>query len=49
MRAQLVAFEGDSLISLEPTQGIHLVFAFIGRDDAGLAKYVHYGRVVARA
>ncbi|TYB60159.1 beta-lactamase family protein [Nonomuraea sp. PA05] len=49
MRTQLVAFEGDSLISLEPAQGIHLVFAFIGRDDAGLAKYVHYGRVVARA
>lgn len=49
MRTRLVAFEGDSLISLEPTRGIHPVFAFIGRDDAGLAKYIHYGRVVARA
>ncbi|MEV1001513.1 serine hydrolase domain-containing protein [Nonomuraea sp. NPDC050202] len=49
MRTRLVAFEGDSLISLEPVRGIHLVFAFIGRDDAGLAKYLHYGRVVARA
>jgi CubicO group peptidase (beta-lactamase class C family) len=49
MRTQLVHFEGDSLISLESTHGIHLVFAFIGRDDAGLAKYIHYGRVVARA
>ncbi|MBB6550384.1 serine hydrolase domain-containing protein [Nonomuraea rubra] len=49
MRARLVAFEGDSLISLEPIRGIHPVFAFIGRDDTGLAKYIHYGRVVARA
>ncbi|WP_030508236.1 serine hydrolase domain-containing protein [Microbispora rosea] len=49
MRTRLVHFEGDSLISLESTQGIHPIFAFIGRDDAGLAKYIHYGRVVARA
>ncbi|MFC7385127.1 serine hydrolase domain-containing protein [Sphaerisporangium rhizosphaerae] len=48
-RSRLVHFEGDSLISLEPSHGIHLVFAFIGRDAAGLAKYIHYGRVVARA
>ena len=31
-----------------PVHGVHPVFAFIGRDDAGLARYVHYGRVVAR-
>ncbi|GIH22648.1 serine hydrolase [Acrocarpospora phusangensis] len=49
MRSRLVHLEGDSLIALEPIHGIHPVYAFIGRDDAGLAKYVHYGRVVARA
>jgi hypothetical protein len=49
MRIRLVHLEGESLISLESTHGIHPVFAFIGRDDAGLAKYIHYGRVVARA
>ncbi|MEW9556265.1 serine hydrolase domain-containing protein [Nonomuraea sp. NPDC050783] len=48
-RTRLVAFEGDSLISLDPTRGVHQVFAFIGRDEAGRAKYLHYGRVVARA
>lgn len=48
LRIRLVHFEGDSLISAEPIRGIHPVFAFIGRDETGLAKYVHYGRVVAR-
>ncbi|MFC4588418.1 serine hydrolase domain-containing protein [Sphaerisporangium corydalis] len=48
-RSRLVHFEGDSLISLEPTHGIHLIFAFIGRDATDRAKYIHYGRVVARA
>ncbi|WP_218009145.1 serine hydrolase domain-containing protein [Herbidospora cretacea] len=45
---RLVHLDGDSLISAEPIRGVHPVFAFIGRDEAGLAKYVHYGRVVAR-
>ncbi|MBO3746096.1 beta-lactamase family protein [Streptosporangiaceae bacterium NEAU-GS5] len=49
LRTQLVHFEGDSLISLESTHGIHVVFAFIGRDDAGRARHIHYGRVVSRA
>lgn len=47
--AQLVHFEGDSFISLTSMYGIHPIFAFVGRNEAGLAKYVHYGRVVARA
>jgi CubicO group peptidase (beta-lactamase class C family) len=45
----LVPFEGESFIALEQTHGLHPIFAFIGRNDAGQAKYVHYGRVVARA
>ncbi|MFC6082715.1 serine hydrolase domain-containing protein [Sphaerisporangium aureirubrum] len=48
LRLRLVHFDGDSLISAEPFRGIHPLFAFIGRDETGLAKYVHYGRVVAR-
>ncbi len=47
--AELVHFEGDSFISLGSMYGIHPIFAFVGRNEAGLAKYVHYGRVVARA
>ncbi|MEU0316467.1 serine hydrolase domain-containing protein [Nocardioides sp. NPDC006273] len=48
MRFSLVHLDGDSFITVEPVRGIHVVFAFIGEVD-GKAKYVHYGRVVARA
>jgi CubicO group peptidase (beta-lactamase class C family) len=48
MRFSLVHLDGDSFIAAEPVRGIHVVFAFIGEVD-GKAKYVHYGRVVARA
>ncbi|MBB3089086.1 serine hydrolase domain-containing protein [Nocardioides albus] len=48
MRFSLVHLDGDSFISAEPVRGIHVVFTFIGEAD-GKAKYVHYGRVVARA
>jgi hypothetical protein len=44
-----VHLAGDSFITLEPFHGIHVVFAFIGRDAEGRARYVHYGRVVSRA
>lgn len=47
IRFELVHFTGDSLITVEPYHGIHVVFAFIG-DEGGKAKYVHYGRVVSR-
>jgi CubicO group peptidase (beta-lactamase class C family) len=52
IRFELVHLAGDSLISVEPYRGIHIVFAFIGSvpDPSGAdrAKYVHYGRVVSR-
>jgi hypothetical protein len=53
VRFELVHLAGDSLITLEPYRGIHVVFAFIGSvtDASGVerAKHVHYGRVVSRA
>ena len=49
MRFELVHLAGDSFITLEAHHGIHVVFAFIGRDPAGRAQHVHYGRVVSRA
>lgn len=48
MRFELVHLAGDSFITLEAHHGIHVVFAFIGRDAAGRAQHVHYGRVVSR-
>ena len=49
LRFELVHLAGDSFITVEAHHGIHVVFAFIGRDAAGRAQYVHYGRVVSRA
>ncbi|WP_062437308.1 serine hydrolase domain-containing protein [Herbidospora daliensis] len=48
LRTRLVHLEGDSLIALEPIHGVHPVFAFVGRDESGRAKHIHYGRVVSR-
>nr|WP_062332661.1 serine hydrolase domain-containing protein [Herbidospora sakaeratensis] len=48
LRTRLVHLEGDSLIALEAIHGVHPVFAFVGRDESGLAKHIHYGRVVSR-
>jgi hypothetical protein len=49
LRFELVHLAGDSFITVEPYHGIHVVFAFIGRDATGRAQHVHYGRVVSRA
>lgn len=48
-RTELVGFGTDSLIALEPSRGIHSVYAFLGEAGDGKRKYIHYGRVVARA
>jgi len=51
IRFELVHLAGDSLITVEPYHGIHVVFAFIGSvtsSGTDKAKYVHYGRVVSR-
>ena len=49
MRFELVHLAGDSFIATEAYHGIHVVFAFIGRDPAGRSQHVHYGRGVSRA
>lgn len=48
-RTELVLLRGTSLIALEPSHGVHPVYAFLGDDGSGRAAYVHYGRAVARA
>ncbi|MFD7896923.1 serine hydrolase domain-containing protein [Streptomyces sp. NPDC059568] len=49
LHVELVHFAGDSLIAVEASSGVHPIFAFVGRNDADLAKFVHNGRVIARA
>ena len=48
-RLELVHFDGDSLINLEPQGGIHIPHAFVGDDGDGHALYLHIGRAVRRA
>lgn len=48
-RTELVRLRGSSLIALEPSHGVHPVYAFLGDTGDGRAAYVHYGRAVARA
>jgi CubicO group peptidase (beta-lactamase class C family) len=48
-RRELVHFRGDSLINVEPEQGMHIPHAFVGDDGAGHALYLHIGRAVRRA
>lgn len=45
---QLVRFDGDTLISLQPQQGLHQPQAFIGDDGHGRALYLHSGRAMRR-
>ncbi|GAA3801318.1 serine hydrolase domain-containing protein [Nocardioides panacisoli] len=47
-RRELVHFEGDSLINLEPIQGMHIPHVFLGDDGDGHAQYLHIGRAVRR-
>ncbi len=49
VRLELIGFGDDSLIAVEPTRGIHHVYAFLGDAGDGRRKYIHYGRVVTRA
>jgi len=48
-RRELVHYRGDSLINVEPMQGIHIPHAFVGDDGDGHALYLHIGRAVRRA
>jgi CubicO group peptidase (beta-lactamase class C family) len=46
---ELVHFRGDSLINLEPEQGMHIPHVFVGDDGDGHALYLHLGRAIRRA
>jgi hypothetical protein len=48
-RRELVHFRGDSLINVEPEQGMHIPHAFVGDDGEGHALYLHIGRAIRRA
>jgi hypothetical protein len=48
-RKELVHYQGDSLINLEPDRGMHMPHAFVGEDGDGHALYLHVGRAIRRA
>jgi CubicO group peptidase (beta-lactamase class C family) len=49
LRSELAHLDGSSFIQVEGSLGVHPVYAFVGDDAAGHAKYIHYGRVIAYA
>jgi hypothetical protein len=48
-RRELVHYQGDTLIPVQPHDGNHLPHAFVGDDGTGRALYLHMGRAVRRA
>ena len=48
-RSELAHYEGDTLIKLEPVQGLYMLMAFVGEDANGNALYLHTGRATRRA
>jgi CubicO group peptidase (beta-lactamase class C family) len=48
-RWELVAYDGDTLVTRERDAGMYRLYAFIEDDGTGRAAYVHYGRAMARA
>ncbi len=46
---ELTLLDGDTLINVEPEQGIHMPLAFVGDDGSGHALYAHHGRAIRRA
>jgi len=49
LRSELAHLGGSSFIQVEGSLGIHPLYAFVGDDASGHAKYIHYGRVIAYA
>jgi CubicO group peptidase (beta-lactamase class C family) len=47
-RAELAHYDGDTLIRLDPVQGLYMLMAFVGEDADGNALYVHTGRATRR-
>ncbi|MHC5797077.1 serine hydrolase [Lacisediminihabitans sp. FW035] len=49
LRSELAHLDGATFIQIDGSLGVHPVYAFVGDDAAGHAKYIHYGRVIAYA
>lgn len=47
-RSEYVSFGGNRIISLEPTSGMFMPFAFLGDDGEGNARFLHIGRAMPR-
>jgi CubicO group peptidase (beta-lactamase class C family) len=48
-RKELVNYREDTLIPVEPEQGMYVPHAFVGDDGTGRALFLHVGRAVRRA
>ncbi|MFD5226781.1 serine hydrolase domain-containing protein [Microbacterium sp. NPDC058342] len=46
---EVVGWRGDTLLTRERQSGMHLAFAFLGRDGGDRAAYMHNGRADRRA
>jgi CubicO group peptidase (beta-lactamase class C family) len=47
-RHELVGYTGDTLLTKEPTHGLHMPHVFVGDDGDGHALYLHSGRATRR-
>ena len=47
-RKELVHFEGDTFLPVQPYYGIHMPQVFVGDDGSGRALYIHSGRATRR-
>ncbi|MCG5215822.1 serine hydrolase domain-containing protein [Streptosporangium sp. KLBMP 9127] len=47
-RFQLLPYQGDTLVTAQPNQGIHRTQTFVGDDGHGKARFLHLGRAVPR-
>ncbi|HUR02058.1 MAG TPA: serine hydrolase domain-containing protein [Nonomuraea sp.] len=47
-RFQLLPYHGDTLITVQPYQGIHRMQVFVGDDGHGKARFLHDGRALPR-
>lgn len=47
-RKELVHYDGDTFIQVEPQMGIHLPHVFVGDDGDGRSLYIHSGRATRR-
>ncbi len=48
-RKELVHYEGDTFLPVQPHYGIHMPQVFVGDDGSGRSLYIHSGRATRRA